>query len=59
MTTARWQALASVVVATGFAWVGLRERRRGVSSWWGYLVGSTVVYALAVAAATGSALSGW
>lgn len=59
MTAARWEALASVGVATGFEWVGLRERRRGVSGWWGYLVGSAVVYGLAAVAATGPVLSGW
>jgi hypothetical protein len=59
VTTAQWEALASVAVATGFAWVGLRERRQGVRGWWGYLVGSTVVYGLAVVAAAGSVLSGW
>lgn len=51
MTLARWQALGGAAVAAIFVVVALRERRRGVGSWWAYLVGSTIAFLIAAGSA--------
>jgi hypothetical protein len=59
MSTAHVEAVAAVLVATGFVWVAFLDRRRGSRLWWAYLLGSAFVYADAVRAATGTTLTGW